>query len=359
MTFDEYCTKFEKNYAGAERERRRELYEKRAAENDAFNAQPGATWMAGPSPLTDLYPHEMQTRFGHNKAMENSEDPARGPQLSPLHGLLPGEQLPTEVDWRKHQPNVITTVRDQGGCGSCWAITAAQTIESHVALATGHLLDLSPQQLNACTENPRNCGGSGGCSGATAALAYNYTISQGGLATVWDAPYISGLSGMKGDCSLWYTAAASITGYVVLPMNDAKELMIAVAKVGPVAVSVDASKWYRYQSGIFDGCAKHYPVINHAVQLVGYGQENGVKYWLLRNSWSTRFGEHGYIRLKRYDDGQEPCGRDTNPQVGSWCEGGPSEVRVCGECGILSDSSYPTGAAIIGGRHLQAADVLV
>jgi len=149
-----------------------------------------------------------------------------------------------------------------------------------------------------------------------------------------------------------------ITGYETLPFNDADALADAVANIGPVSVSVDASRWFGYDGGIFDGCNKSNPDINHAVQLAGFGEENGTKYWLVRNSWGTGWGEDGYIRLRRYDT--EPCGTDVTPKDGNGCDGGASSVRVCGECGILSDSSYPTGAFVkgprhAGGRHLASA----
>ena len=69
---------------------------------------------------------------------------------------------------------------------------------------------------------------------------------------------------------------------------------------------------------------------------------------LVRNSWSAGWGEKGYIRIARYGDTPqgEPCGEDKTPGDGDGCSGGPSTIKVCGQCGILSDSSYPTGGAL-------------
>merc|ERR1712107_549554 len=106
----------------------------------------------------------------------------------------------------------------------------------------------------------------------------------------------------------------------------------------------DASRWHLYAAGIFDGCNKTQPDINHAVVLLGYGEENGTAYWLVQNSWSAAWGEQGYIRLRRY--AQEPCGTDVTPEHGFGCQGGPSTVEACGECGILSDSSYPLSSSL-------------
>ena len=87
--------------------------------------------------------------------------------------------------------------------------------------------------------------------------------------------------------------------------------------------------------------------IDHAVQLVGYGTDGGVDYWLVRNSWGTGWGEEGYIRIKRFGEGNEPCGIDEHPDQGTGCKGGPSSMKVCGLCGILSDSSYATGGFVV------------
>ena len=95
--------------------------------------------------------------------------------------------------------------------------------------------------------------------------------------------------------------------------------MNSVAKVGPIAVSVDASTWHSYSSGIFDGCNQSNPDINHAVVLMGYGYDEltNQDYWLVRNSWSASWGEAGYIRLARNGDyEQELCGIDSTPQDG-------------------------------------------
>ena len=89
---------------------------------------------------------------------------------------------------------------------------------------------------------------------------------------------------------------------------------------------------------------------DHGVTLVGYGTDHTgflhkkkVDYWIVRNSWDTTFGEDGYIRLKRYGEGKEPCGMDNAPGDGDGCEGDTTPRKYCGMCGILSDSSYPTG----------------
>merc|ERR1711908_244290 len=95
-----------------------------------------------------------------------------------------------------------------------------------------------------------------------------------------------------------------------------------------------------YGGGVLSDCNDY--VMDHAVQLVGYGTDSGKDYWTVRNSWGN-WGEKGYIRMQRYGEGNEPCGTDKSPQDGDACEGDTTPRTYCGECGILSSSSYPTG----------------
>ena len=118
--------------------------------------------------------------------------------------------------------------------------------------------------------------------------------------------------------------------------------MNAVATIGPIAISVDASEWHSYNGGVFNGCNQTNPDVNHVTVLVGYGSENGQNYWLVRNSWSASWGEAGYIKLLRTDDENNNCGSDFTPWDGSGCNGKTEPWKVCGTCGILMDSSYPT-----------------
>jgi cathepsin L len=252
------------------------------------------------------------------------------------------KELPKSVDWR--EKGVVSAVKDQGYCGSCWAFASTAVIESHVALETGKLFDLSPQQIASCSPNPKQCGGKGNCQGATAEIAFDYVANSEGLLEEFQYSY-SSFYGVESSCSIPPAGVpkAHIDGYVKLPSNDYTSLMNAVAKIGPIAISVDASSWHAYSSGIFNGCNQVNPDINHAVVLVGYGEENGQKYWLVRNSWSASWGENGYIRLNRDEN---ICGTDITPQDGSACEGEKEPVQACGTCGILFDSAYPIGASL-------------
>lgn len=340
--FETYVKEFDLQFPESELQMRKELYEKRLSVISSQNAK-DSLWTAGVNHLTASTEEERAANLGYNKQQHK-----RRWSLPSLQSTSEAT-LPDSLDWRDHKPNVVTAVKSQGACGSCWAFTAAAVLETHIALTTGLLFDLSPQQLNSCTPNPDRCGGSGGCSGATAQLAFNYTIANG-ISTQWDYPYISGITHASEECkntSSYSRRAAGISNYVQLPQNDAGALISAVQH-GPVAVSVAAGDWFMYRGGIFDGCSKSSPILNHAVTLMGYGQVQTDKYgkvyyWLIRNSWSARWGEHGYMRLRRYPYG-EPCGVDSKPLDGYSCaENAPDNITACGECGILSDSAYPTG----------------
>lgn len=248
--------------------------------------------------------------------------------------------LPASVDWRQHNPPVVSAVKDQGGCGSCWAFSTAETMESAVAIASGKLLTFSEQQLVDCAPNPQHCGGTGGCSGSVQEVAMNYS-KMAGITTEASYPYTARTGQCQPDK---IKSVASIDGYVKLPTNDYNALMNAVATIGPIAISVAAS-WTFYSGGIFNGDCGW--IVDHAVQLVGYGSDNGKGYWIVRNSWGSGWGESGYIRISREADSSKvECGTDDQPESGDGCDGGPSTIQVCGKCAILSDSSYPTGAKL-------------
>jgi len=246
--------------------------------------------------------------------------------------------LPDNVDWRT--AGIITEVKNQGNCGSCWSFGAAECVESMYAQVTNKLVVLSEQNILDCTPNPNHCGGTGGCGGGTVELAYD-RIKQKGIATEKDYPYKSGSSGVDYSCKNNIAPFTNMTDYVNLPVNQQSPIMDALANIGPLAINVDASSWFGYRSGVFDGCDQDSPDVNHVVQLVGYGTDSQYgDYWLVRNSWGSSYGEKGYIRIKR-ESGTPRCGIDESPSDGTGCDGGPPTVKVCGTCGILFDALYP------------------
>eukprot|EP00595_Chromulina_sp_UTEXLB2642_P000241 CAMPEP_0196761994 /NCGR_PEP_ID=MMETSP1095-20130614/1326_1 /TAXON_ID=96789 ORGANISM="Chromulina nebulosa, Strain UTEXLB2642" /NCGR_SAMPLE_ID=MMETSP1095 /ASSEMBLY_ACC=CAM_ASM_000446 /LENGTH=258 /DNA_ID=CAMNT_0042112195 /DNA_START=348 /DNA_END=1121 /DNA_ORIENTATION=+ len=253
-------------------------------------------------------------------------------------------ELPTSKDWR--ESGVVSAVKDQGSCGSCWAFAATATLESHAALSTGLLYDFSVEQVTSCTPNPDSCGGYGGCAGATAELAFDYISGSVGITQEYQLGYKSYYGSQSCEKVISPMAVVTFDGYVHLPQNNYTALLNAIATVGPVAINVDASTWGAYESGIFNGCNQASPDVNHVVVAAGYGEENGQKYWLVRNSWSPSWGEKGFIRVARLDNEEEVCGLDVTPQDGVSCASDADTATVCGTCGVIYDSSYPVGAAL-------------
>jgi len=177
------------------------------------------------------------------------------------------------------------------------------------------LKTLSTQQLVSCISNPYQCGGSGGCGGAISELAFNY-VQLYGITSEYKYSYSSYFTGDSGVCSydeVKPTSEVEVDGYIKLLANDYDSLKHAVATVGPVTVSVDASAWHNYESGVFNGCSYTDNIdIDHAVVLEGYGTDDTFgDYWLIRNSWGTGYGENGYIRLAR--ESEVSCGVDHTP----------------------------------------------
>jgi cathepsin L len=270
--------------------------------------------------------------------------------------------LPTTVDWRAK--GVLTAVKNQQECGSCWAFASTATIESHAALSRSPpvLADLSPQQLVSCAPNPNHCGGVGGCEGSIPELAYDY-IKAEGMASEWSLPYTSGDGGScEPTCPCAYNKTTmkmvELGGYVKLaPANDQATVMRALAEIGPLAVNVQANTWASYESGVFPAtqCGHNATTgavsntdIDHVVQLVGYDETS----WIIRNSWSPLWGDDGFIRLERgASNASEFCGPDSTPLDGVGCATGPSKsppvTTVCGTCAVLWDVSYPTGVKYV------------
>ena len=181
--------------------------------------------------------------------------------------------------------------------------------EGITKLSTGSLVSLSEQELVDCDVD----GMDQGCNGGLMDNAFDFIINNGGLATEASYPY----KAADGTCKT-KKSAATITGYEDVPANSESSLLKAVAKQ-PVSVAIDAggSDFQHYSSGVFTGeCGTE---LDHGVTAVGYGTDtDGTKYWLIKNSWGTSWGEKGYIKMQRDVDAEE------------------------GLCGIAMQASYPT-----------------
>jgi cathepsin L len=317
---------------------RQALYQQRVADAASHNNNPERLWNAGVNKLWDWTDSELKTLRGWDGAMMPEGGSSRN--IRP-HGtfLQQTVDVPKEKEWE----NLASTsyAKNQASCGSCWAIAAETVIEAHHEIHTGDHQVFSTQQIVECTDNPRHCGGDGGCKGATAELAMDFVLKNG-LALASEIPY----KGEDGTCTINAKqkaaggASIGMIGWETLPKNQYEPLVRALAEKGPVAVSVAADTWFKYEDGIFNGCGKD-SVIDHAVVAVGYGEEDGTKYWSIQNSWGSDWGEEGRIRLERHTESSGYCGMNNDPQKGVACKGETAPVPVCGMCGVLFDSVVP------------------
>ncbi|XP_074601850.1 cathepsin L-like [Brevipalpus obovatus] len=288
-----FKVQFGKKYATAEEEAQRhsifvQNMEKVRQHNErAKNGK--VSYTLGMNKFADLTFEEFsKTHFGYSN---------KGKFSAPrTHVKRDVSALPASVDWRTK--GIVTEVKDQGNCGSCWAFSAVASMESAHAQSTGKLVELSEQNLVDCS-GPE---GDMGCNGGLMDNAFNYTITNGGIDTETSYPYV----GEDENCEFnKANVGLTLKSYTDVPSGDESSLADAVSR-GVVSVAIEATfELQMYSGGIYSSACESPAQLNHGVTAVGYGTQDGQDFWIVKNSWGQNWGEQGYFRFAK---GQDLCG---------------------------------------------------
>ncbi|KAJ6692491.1 CYSTEINE PROTEASE [Salix purpurea] len=276
--YEMWLVKHGKAYnALGEKEKRFEIFKDNLKFVDQHNSAGNPSYKLGLNKFADLSNEEFRAAYLGTRMDEKRR--LLGAPKSERYLFKDGDDLPESVDWR--EKGAVTPVKDQGQCGSCWAFSTVGAVEGINQIVTGSLTSLMavliPKKIT-----------------PTRLLIACVTPNRKNARVV------------------------TIDGYEDVPQNDEKSLRKAVA-YQPVSVAIEAGgrHFQLYQSGVFTGsCGTQ---LDHGVVAVGYGTENGVDYWIVRNSWGPAWGENGYIRMERNVASTET-----------------------GKCGIAMEASYPT-----------------
>ncbi|KAK7830259.1 cysteine protease xcp1 [Quercus suber] len=286
--FESWVAKHGKTYRSIEEKLHRfEIFKDNLKHIDERNKEISSYWL-GLNEFADLSHEEFKSKYlGLKPASPETRGSSRDFSYRDV------VDLPKSVDWRKK--GAVTPVKNQGSCGSCWAFSTVAAVEGINQIVTGNLTSLSEQQLIDCDRIFNN-----GCNGGLMDYAFQFIVSNGGLHKEEDYPYLMD----EGSCEVQKEKmeVVKISGYQDVPQNDDESLLKALA--------------HQPLSGIFNGhCGTE---LDHGVTAVGYGSLKGSDYIIVKNSWGPKWGEKGYIRMKRNTGKPE------------------------GLCGINKMASYPT-----------------
>jgi len=298
QAWEDYKLQFDKRYTAEEEAMRYANWKKTTEEVELHNAQYSHEFTQAVNELSDLTDEEFEKYYlGYKMASE--------PDNATLH-VPSNDPIPNAIDWR--QQGLVTGVKNQGRCGSCYSFSASGALEGAWAKARGTLPNLSESQIVDCSGRY----GNHGCQGGRYQSSWQYLQSCGGDESEQAYPYVP----RKGWCRFNRgQVVARVSGYQ--NVRGESSLTSAIGSVGPVSVAIDAGtrSFRSYRGGVFyDPSCSSYRM-NHAVLAVGYGSEGGRDYYLVKNSWGGSWGAGGYIKMSR--------NRGNN-------------------CGIASDAAYPT-----------------
>jgi len=300
LQFAQFMKAYNKEYISEEEQQKRfEIFQSNLAKADLYNSK-STSAKYGINKFADLTSEE----FRHFFLIENFESfrdqVIDGASAVPL--TLPKHMvIPVSFDWR--DKNAVTPVKNQEQCGSCWAFSTVEAVESAWFLADHPLVSLSPQQIVDCDIG----NGDEGCSGGDTTTAYAYVMKAGGLETESDYPY----TGENGTCMFQKKeVVASIANWTYITQDkNETQMQIGLVAQGPLSICVDAESWQLYIEGVVTSSEICGDNLDHCVMITGFQDYSEVwgtyQVWNIRNSWGADWGMDGYILVER---GYDLCG---------------------------------------------------
>jgi len=290
VEFKEWMKQYGKHYQSeAEYARRFIVFQVNLARYAALNAR-SSSITHGPTKFSDLTHEEFHQRF----LSRDFTSPLIRAETVNVWNPTVESALPSNFSW-VHK-GATTPIYNQGQCGSCWAFSTTESIESMNFLKGNPLTSLSIQQIVDCDTNDD------GCDGGDPPTAYEYVMKAGGLETYKNFPYTA----KNGKCSFDKSKVAqNISSWqYVTKVNDEKTMQQFTYSTGPPSVCVDASTWDSYKGGVYTS-ANCGTELDHCVQIVGWDVVKGVNAWVVRNSWGKDWGNDGYLYVAI---GENACG---------------------------------------------------
>ncbi|KAJ3425539.1 hypothetical protein M0812_27984 [Anaeramoeba flamelloides] len=295
-----FKTKHNKDYQDHEEEMTRfEIFHQNTLKIEKHNRENPNSFKMAHNRFSDQNMNEIYRTWTNGMAHNNifpTYDEATSKLMKEYQRQFRDDQIPDSFNWIDY--GAVSPVKDQIVCGSCWSFSTTGVIESANYLKTGSMVSFSEQNLIDCSWDY----GNNGCNGGWQSWSFNY-IHDFGLATTDSYGKYLGKSGYCG----WNADLDSISveKYYNITSGDDKALKEALYVNGPIAVNTDVSeKFVYYSSGVFDDkdCHSEFKDLVHCVLLVGYGIEDNKEYWLVKNSWSTHWGDEGYIKIQIKDN---------------------------------------------------------